>query len=53
MQHHEFKEKKNKSLIKIKSTMDVWKTCYIEMRGYNLQVKENEKKGINNDLEPW
>jgi hypothetical protein len=36
-------QRKEKIKIKIKSIMNVWKTCYIEMHGCNLKVKEKEK----------
>ncbi len=33
--------------------MKVWKTCYIEIRSRNLQIKEKKRKCMSNDLGPW
>jgi len=33
---------KKRFSIRIKSTMKVWRTYYIEMRGCNLKIKEKE-----------
>jgi hypothetical protein len=44
---------KEKSLIKIKLAMTVWRINYIEMSGCNFIDQGNKKKCISNGLESW